>query len=94
MTTYHRLLLLTTLGSALLTFFMLQIGGELNASANQEMPPQQLQSAPLPQATEYYAMGQPRLMTLAWQPCAEKACQPQFVADAKVIPRQQSEIGI
>lgn len=93
MTTYHRLLLLTTLGSALLTFSMLQMG-EFNTSVNQQMPPQQLQSAPLPQATEYYAMGQPRLMTLVWQPCAVNACHPHFAADAKVTLRQQSEISI
>lgn len=93
MTTYHRLLLLTTLGSALLTFCLLHVGG-INASANEQNPPQQLQSTPLPHATEYYALGQPRLMTLAWQPCAENACQPQFTGQTRVIPRQQSEIGI
>lgn len=93
MTTYNRLLLLTTLGSALLTFCLLQTGG-INASANKQNPPQQLQSKPLPHATEYFALGQPRLMTLVWQPCTENACQPQFVAHIKVIPHQQSEIGI
>ncbi|MEX1199163.1 MAG: hypothetical protein WEB02_00085 [Methylophaga sp.] len=93
MTTYHRLLLLTTLGSALLTFFVLQAGG-INASANKHNQSQQLQSAPQPQATEYYVTVQPRLMTLVWQPCAENACQPRFVAYIKAASRQQSEVGI
>lgn len=93
MTTYHRLLLLTTLGSGLLTFSLLQLG-EMNAFAKEQNPPQQLQSAPLPQATEYYALSQPKMMTLAWQLCYENACQPQFAAHIKVTPRQQSEIGI
>lgn len=93
MTTYHRLLLLTTLGSALFTFCLLQTGG-INTSANKQNPPQQLQSTPLSHATEYLALGQPRLMTLVWQPCAENTCQPQFVAHIKAIPRQQSGISI
>lgn len=93
MTTYHRLLLLTTLGSALLTFFMLQMG-EVSTSANQQSPAKQMQSAPLPQATEYYALGHPRLMTLVWQPCTKNTCQSQFTGQTGVIPRQQSEIGI
>ncbi len=93
MTTYHRLLLSTTLGSALLTFCVLQAGG-LDTSANKHNQPQQLQSAPQPQATEYYATVQPRLMTLAWQPCTVNACQPQFAAHNKAVSRQQSEVGI
>ncbi len=93
MSTYHHLLLITALSSALLTFFLLQAGGS-NFSANQQNPSQQLQSTPLPQATEYYALGQPRLMTLAWQPCVENACQPEFAAYSGITTRQQSEIGI
>ncbi|MEX0615913.1 MAG: hypothetical protein WD177_08390 [Methylophaga sp.] len=93
MTTYHRLLLSTTLGSALLTFCVLQAGG-VNTSVTKHNQPQQLQSAPQPQATEYYVTVQPRLMTLAWQPCAENACQPQFVAHTKAASQQQSEVGI
>jgi len=85
MTTYHRLLLLTTLGSALLTFSVLQAGG-LNTYATKHNQPQQLQSMPLPQATEYYVASQPRLMTLVWQP--------QFVAHSNTASRQQSEVGI
>lgn len=90
MSTYHRLLLLTTLGSALLTFCLLQAGG-VNFSANKQNPSQQLQSQPQPLVTEYYAMAQPRIMTLAWQPCTAHACEP---GHGKIPARQSTEIGI
>lgn len=93
MSTYHHLLLITALSSALLTFFLLQAGGS-DFSSNQQNPSQQLQSTPLPQATEYFALGQPRLMTLAWQPCIENACQPEFATYSGITTRQLSEIGI
>ncbi|MDT8310233.1 MAG: hypothetical protein RQ732_02190 [Methylophaga sp.] len=91
MTTYHRLLLLTTLGSALLTFCVLQASG-INASSNKHNQPQQLQSTPQSQATEYYTAGQPRLITLTWQPpCAANTCEPGL---SKIPVRQQTDMGI
>ncbi|HET8808347.1 MAG TPA: hypothetical protein VFM76_08210 [Methylophaga sp.] len=93
MTTYHRLLLITALSSGFLTFCLLQAGG-INSAANQENPSQQLQSSPLPYVTEYYALGQPGLMTLALQYCVEKVCQPKLAANSKITSHQQSEIGI
>lgn len=74
MTTYHRLLLLTALGSALLTFIMFQFAA-VNAVTTEQKTPQQLQTLPLPQATEFYAMNQPRMMTLVWQPCDANNCE-------------------
>lgn len=93
MTTYHRLLLLTTLGSAVLTFCLLQTAA-VNSSATQQNPPQQLQSTPLPQATEYYALGQPRLMTLVWQPCHGNVCQPGYAHYQKTTARSPSNTSI
>lgn len=90
MSTYHRLLLLTTLGSALLTFCLLQAGG-VNFSANKQNPSQQLQSQPQPLVTEYYAMTQPGIMTLAWHPCAANTCEP---GHGKMPAHQPTEIGI
>ena len=93
MTTYHRLLLITALTSAFLTFCLLQTNA-INASATIQKQPQQLQSAPQPKATEFYVINQPGMMTLAWQPCANQACQPQHATYNRVPASQNNDIGI
>ena len=84
MTAYHRLLLLTTLGSALLTFCLLQMTA-VNSSGFQQSVPQQKQSMPQPKATEYYASHHPHMMTLVWQP--------QYAYQKQPAPEHR-EIGI
>jgi hypothetical protein len=92
MITYHRLLLITTFGSALVTFGMLQLNATI-PSAVEAVPSQQMQSAPSPSVTEYYVMG-PRLMTLAWQPCADNACLPQTTSHRTYPAEKHQAIGI
>lgn len=93
MTTYHRLLFTTALTSAFLTFCLLQTN-VINFSATVQQQPQQLQSAPQPKATEYYVMNQPGMMTLAWQPCVNQACQPLHAVYSQAPISQNNDIGI
>lgn len=93
MTTYHRLLLITALTSAFLTFCLLQINA-ISSPATVHQQPQQLQSAPQPKVTEYYVMTQPGMMTLAWQPCTSQACQPLHAAYNRKAASQNNDIGI
>lgn len=93
MTTYHRLLLITALTSAFLTFCLLQTNA-INSSATVQQQPQQLQSAPQPKVTEYYVMAQPGMMTLAWQPCTSHSCQPLHATYNRSAASQNNDIGI
>lgn len=93
MTTYHRLLFITALTSALLTFCLLQTNA-INSSATIQKQPQQLQSIPQPQATEFYVTNQPGMMTLVWQPYAEQVCQPQSAAYYTTPVIHNNRIGI